>query len=91
MTMPLMVLVLLVLATLAMFAYRKFISRDTDELVHLGEGSVQASAKQVAYDKNVTQVDKIVKILMIVTIVYGVALGVFMIVQQLNGGAGNPS
>ena len=91
MSMPLMFLVLLILATLAMVAYRKYISRDTDELVHLGEGSVQASAKQVAYDKSVSQVDKITKLLMIVTILYGVALGAFMIYQQLNGSAGNPS
>jgi uncharacterized membrane protein len=85
MSMPLIFLVLLVLATLGVFAYRKFVSRDSDELVHLGEGSVQAAAKQVAYDKTVTQVDKVVKILMIVTVVYGVALGAFMIYQQLNG------
>ena len=84
MSMPLIFLTLLVLATLAMFAYRKFVSRDTDELVHLGEGSVQASAKQVAYDKTVSQVDKIVKVLIIATVVYGIALGAFMIYQQLN-------
>jgi len=91
MSMPLIFLVLLILATLAMFAYRKYISRDTDELVHLGEGSVQASARQVSYDKTVTQVDKLMKILMIVTILYGVALGAYMIYQQLNGSGGNPS
>jgi hypothetical protein len=91
MSMPLIFLMLLILATLGMVAYRKFVSRDADELVHLGEGSAQAGAKQVAYDKAVTQVDKITKILMIVTVVYGVALGAFMIYQQLNGSGGNPS
>ena len=91
MSMPLIFLVLLIVATLAMVAYRKYVSRDADELVHLGEGSVQASARQVAHDKNVTQLDKIMKILMIVTILYAVALGAFEIYQQLNGSGGNPS
>ncbi len=91
MSMPLIFLVLLILANLAIFAYRKYVSRDADELVHLGEGSVQASARQVSYDKTVTQLDRIMKILMIVTIVYAVAVGAFMIYQQLNGAGGNPS
>ena len=79
-------LVLLVLATCAMAGYRKFVTREEDDLVHLGEGSVQHAAKQEALAKTLNQLDKITKILITVTVVYGVALGATMIYQALQNG-----
>jgi hypothetical protein len=84
MSIPLMLLVLLILATLAVVGYRKFITREEDDLVHLGEGSVQHSARQEAMAKSVTQIDRLMKILVTVTVVYGLGVGALMIYQALN-------
>ncbi|HVV44674.1 MAG TPA: hypothetical protein VHC72_05695 [Bryobacteraceae bacterium] len=84
MSIPLMLLVLLILATLAVVGYRKFITREEDDLVHLGEGSVQHSARQEAMARSITQVDRLMKILVTVTVVYGLGVGALMIYQALN-------
>jgi hypothetical protein len=81
-----MVLVLLVLATLALAAYRKFVTREEDDLVHLGEGSMQLSAKQEALAKTLGQLDKYTKILVTVTVVYGLGLGAMLIYSALQTG-----
>lgn len=81
-----MVLLLLVLATGALAAYRKFVTREEDDLVHLGEGSVQHAAKQVALAKTLAQLDKFTKILITVTVVYGIGFGAMLIYQALQNG-----
>ncbi len=78
-------LLLLVLATLAVAGYRKFVTRDEDDLVHLGEGSMQHAAKQEALAKTLSQLDLYTKILISVTVVYALVLGATMVVQALNG------
>ena len=83
-------LFLLVLATLAMAGYRKFVTREEDDLVHLGEGSSQLSAKQEALAKTLSQLDRVTKILITVTVIYGLGLGGMMIYQALQNGA-NPA
>ena len=79
-------LLLLVLATLAMAGYRKFVTREEDDLVHLGEGSMQHAAKQEALARTLTQLDKVTKILVTVTVLYGLGLGATMIYQALENG-----
>jgi hypothetical protein len=86
MSIPLMGLLLLVLATCALVAYRKFVTREEDDLVHLGEGSMQHAAKQQALDKTLLQIDKFTKILITVTVLYGLGLGASMIYQTLQNG-----
>jgi hypothetical protein len=81
-----MFLLLLVLATAAIAAYRKFVTREEDDLVHLGEGSVQHSARQEALAKTLNQLDRVTKILLTVTVLYGVGLGATMIYQALQNG-----
>ena len=88
MSIPVMGLILLVLATLGMFGYRKFAMRGEDELVHLGSGSVQHSARQDAMAKTVAQLDMVTRTLLIVTVVYGVGLFGIMIYQALQNGPG---
>jgi hypothetical protein len=89
MSIPLMLLVLLILASLAVVGYRKFITREEDDLVHLGEGSVQHTARQEAMAKSITQIDRLMKILVTVTIVYGLGIGAMMIYQALNNTSGS--
>lgn len=86
MSIPVMVLLLLILATGALAAYRKFVTREEDDLVHLGEGSVQHAAKQVALAKTLEQLDRMTKILITVTVVYGLGLGAMMIYNALKNG-----
>jgi len=89
MSIPLMLLVLLILASLAVVGYRKFITREEDDLVHLGEGSVQHSARQEAMAKSITQIDRIMKILVTLTVVYGLGVGAMMIYHALNNTTGS--
>jgi heme oxygenase len=86
MSIPMMVLLLLVLATGALAAYRKFVTREEDDLVHLGEGSVQHSAKQEQLAKTLAQLDKFTKILVTITVLYGLGLGATLIYQALQNG-----
>ena len=79
-------LLLLVLATLALAGYRKFVTREEDDLVHLGEGSMQHAAKQEALARTLTQLDRFTKILVTVTVLYGLGLGATMIYQTLQNG-----
>lgn len=90
MSIPLMGLILLVLATCGLAAYRKFVTREEDDLVHLGSGSVQASTRQEALAKSLNQIDRITKILITVTVLYGLGLGASMIYSALQNGP-NPS
>lgn len=89
MSIPLMLLALLILASLAIVGYRKFITREEDDLVHLGEGSVQHSARQVAMAKSITQIDRLMKIMVTVTVVYGLGVGAMMIYQALSNTTGS--
>jgi hypothetical protein len=89
MSISMMVLILLILATCAMAAYRKFVTRDEDDLVHLGEGSMQHAAKQVALARTLEQLDKFTKILITVTVVYGLGLGAMLIYSALVNGPGS--
>jgi len=86
MSIPMMGLLQQVLATCALAAYRKFVTRDEDDLVHLGHGSMQHAAKQVALAKTLEQLDKITKILIVVTVLYGLGFGATLIVQTLRNG-----
>ncbi len=79
-------LLLLVLATLGVVGYRKFVARDEDDLVHLGEGSVQHAARQEALAKTLSQLDMYAKVLISVTVLYAVILGVSLIYQALQNG-----
>ena len=79
-------LLLLVLATCGLAGYRKFVTREEDDLVHLGEGSMQHAAKQEALAKTLNQLDLYLKILLAVTVVYFLALGGTMIYQGLQNG-----
>jgi hypothetical protein len=90
MSIPTMVLLLLVLATCGLAAYRKFVTREEDDLVHLGEGSMQHAAKQEALAKTLSQLDKFTKILITVTVLYGLGFGAMLIYQALQNGP-NPS
>lgn len=86
MSIPMVGLFLLVLATCALAGYRKFVTRDEDDLVHLGEGSMQHAAKQEALARTLTQLDRMTKIMITVTVVYGIGLGAIMIYQALQNG-----
>jgi len=50
---------------------------------------VQHTARQEAMAKSITQIDRLMKILVTVTIVYGLGIGAMMIYQALNNTSGS--
>ena len=63
---------------LVLFAYRAKLSRGEERVVNLSHGT---SNSQVVLAQKLTQIEKMSRILAIIAVVYGVALGVAAIVQ----------
>ena len=77
-------LIVLVAASIAAVGYRKFITREEDDLIHVGEGSVQLTAKQQEMAKTIERLDLVVKGVIAVTVIYALAIGAFAIMSALN-------
>ena len=69
-------------------AYRKIVEGRTDELVHVSDPSDAIIAKQAKTAEMVQQLDRVVLILTILFIVYGIALGGVQIYQAMNSTGG---
>jgi len=69
---------------LIVYVYRKMVGAGADELVHLSDVSDSLIAKQEALAGKLQQLDRIVRILAIIFVVYGVALGSYQIYQALS-------
>lgn len=61
--------------------YRRFITRNEDDYIHVAEGEAQAIPQQVAMAQKLDVIDRWEKILLIVAAVTGVALGCAYIYQ----------
>lgn len=83
MSIPLALWIVIILALLAVYAYRKMVGSGADELVHLSDASDAVLAKQEATASRIEQLDRLVKILAIVVLVYGAALGGMTIYRAL--------
>jgi hypothetical protein len=82
-----MLLIVLAVAFVIVFAYRRFAAGSEDDLVHADDTTGSVIAKQAATARQMDQLDRIVNILGIVLLVYAVALGCFLAYQSLaNGG-----
>jgi preprotein translocase subunit SecG len=72
----LVVLWIVIAAALAIiYAYRRIVVGSSDELVHLSDASDIVIAKQEATARTIQELDRIVMILAIVFVVYGLVLG----------------
>jgi len=84
--------VLMALAVLALFIWRKTVSSKEDDNLHVSDpGSDQKTAEQAAVAQKLDLIDKWGKIATVVTVVYGVILGGIYVwqswVQNSNMGA----
>jgi hypothetical protein len=82
--MPLVILwMVLALAVLALLVWRKAVARNEDDNLHVLDGAAaQTSSVQAAVAEKLELIDKWGKIVTIVTVVYGVALGGLYVYQS---------
>lgn len=71
-------------ALLIAYAYRKMVGSNADELVHLSDVSDSVIAKQESMAGKLQQLDRVVRTLAIVFVVYGVVLGSYEIYTALS-------
>lgn len=84
MSIPLVLWIVVAAALAVVFVYRKFIEGSSDELVHVSDVSDAILSKQETTARTLQQLDKIVMILAIVFVVYGLVLGCLQIYQAFN-------
>jgi preprotein translocase subunit SecG len=75
MSIPLVLWIVIAAALAIVYAYRKIVNDGADELVHLSDVSDAMIAKQEATARTLQQLDRLVMILTIVFVVYGLLLG----------------
>jgi uncharacterized membrane protein len=83
MSIPVVLLIVLAVALIIVYAYRRVVAGSTDELVHLSDVSDMAIAKQAATDQKLRQLDRLVITIAVVFVIYGLALGGFQIYTAL--------
>ena len=84
MSIPLVLWIVVAAALAIIYGYRKMVEGSSDELVHLSDVSDEVLQKQETTARTVQQLDRVVMILAIVVVVYGLALGGLQIYQALN-------
>jgi hypothetical protein len=81
MTPIVMIWVVLGIATLGLALYRKLITANEEDLVHLAAGEERQIPEQVALARKLELIDRWGKILTIVTVALGVAIGIAYMYQ----------
>ena len=84
MSIPLVLWIVAAAALAIIYGYRKIVEGSSDELVHLSDVSDEVLQKQETTARTVQQLDRIVMILAIVVVVYGLALGGVQIYHAFN-------
>jgi preprotein translocase subunit SecG len=90
MSISLVLWLLIAVALAAVYVYRKMVAGSSDELVHLSDATDAVLAKQEATARTIQQLDRMVLILAIAFVVYGIALGalqIYMAFQSSSPGA----
>jgi hypothetical protein len=86
MSIPLVLWIVIAAALAIVYAYRKVVEGSTDELVHVSDVSDAVIHKQEATARTVQQLDRIVMVLAIVFVVYGLVWGGMQIYTAINAG-----
>ena len=81
MTPIVMIWVVLGVATLGLALYRKLITANEEDLVHLADGEERQIPEQVTLARKLEVIDRWGKILTIVTLILGVAIGIAYMYQ----------
>jgi hypothetical protein len=73
---PFLVILLMLIAALILVAFwRKTVAVQEDPALHLGAAHAGTAAEQVAVAKKLAQIDKWMKLLSVVAVVFGLLLG----------------
>jgi hypothetical protein len=88
MSIPLVLWIVIAAALMIIYVYRKMVAGSADELVHLSDVSDAVIEKQEATASKIQQLDRVVMILAIVFVVYGIALGGLQIYQAFTSNTG---
>jgi hypothetical protein len=86
MSIPLILWIVIAAALAVIYAYRKIVEGSVDELVHVSDVSDAVISKQEATARKVQQIDRVVMILAIAFLAYGLVLGGLQIYQAFNAG-----
>jgi hypothetical protein len=87
MSAPVILWIVIAAALAILMAYRKVVEGSVDELVHMSDVSGTAIAKQQTTARTLEQLDRVVKILAIVVVLYGVGLCALYVYEAfVNGG-----
>ena len=79
--------IVLAIAIAILFFWRRFAAGNDYDLVNMHDTSGLSIAKQEATAKTLAQLDRIMMILIVVTVVYGLAIGGFYVYEAfVNGG-----
>ena len=81
---PLVLWIVIAAALAIVYGYRRTVEGSSDELVHLSDATDAILAKQEETARRIQQLDRIVMILAIVFVVYGIALGGLQIYKAFN-------
>jgi preprotein translocase subunit SecG len=87
MSIPVVLWILIALALGIVYTYRRIVEGSSDELVHLSDATDMVLAKQGATARTIQQLDRVVLILVIVFVVYGIALGGWQVYVAFNSSA----
>jgi preprotein translocase subunit SecG len=71
--------ILIAVALAIVYTYRRIVEGGSDELVHLSDATDMVLAKQEATARTIEQLDRVVMILAVVFVVYGVVLGAWQV------------
>jgi preprotein translocase subunit SecG len=83
MSVPVILWIVMAFALAALFAYRKIVDDSVDDLVHVSDPSGSEIAKQTVTARKLEQIDRVVMILAILVVVYGLGLGGMSIYKAL--------
>ncbi len=84
--MPISTIVFMVLlaALVIVVGYRKLVANSVDDLVHVNDASVISKQESVA--RTLAQLDRVVTILIVVTVIYGLAAAALYGYRAFNSG-----
>ena len=86
MSIPLILWIVIAAALAIVFGYRKVVENSVEELVHVSDVSDAVLSKQETTARTIQQLDRVVMVLAIVFIAYGLVWGGLQIYQAFNAG-----
>jgi hypothetical protein len=84
MSAPVILWIVMLVALVVLFAYRKIVDGSVDDLVHVSDPSDTAIAKQALTARKLEQLDRVAKVLATLLVVYGLGLGGLFAYQALS-------